>query len=205
MAITSVNKFKCAKSFIFFQSKLTVNKFRLTMKWMRLINIITIMWLRPCGPMRTVTYLLFSMALTKKQSTCLSSLTAYPFQGQPGAGQCSPCSVTTSQLLKTEGSCCYWDFPFEVLRIFIKARDRSSRVSTSQNLYLITDFSICIVLPVALLPVLRHRSLKQRAAALLLGTGWDSAVWRVKTFLKKWGSLQLCLQRQVLETQNSQL
>lgn len=175
------------------------------MKWMRLINIITIMWLRPCGPMRTVTYLLFSMTLTKKQSTCLSSLTAYPFQGQPGAGRCSPCSVTTSHLLKTEGSCCYWDFPFAVLRIFIKARDRSSRVSTSQNLYLITDFSICIVLPCCSSCVASLFPEAKRAAALTLGTGWDSAVWRVKTFLKKGGSLQLCLQRQVLETQNSQL
>lgn len=151
------------------------------------------MWLRSCGPMKTVTSLFFSMALTKKQSMWLSSLTVYPFQGQPGEGRCSSCSVTTSHLLRTEGSCYYSDFPFVVLRIFIKARDRSSRVSTSQNLYLITDLSICIVLfCYSSSHVMSSFSEAKTAADLMLETGWGSRVRRAKKFLKKWGNLQLC-------------
>ena len=173
------------------------------MKWMRFI---TIMWLRPCGPMKTAAYLLFSVALTKKKSMWLSSLTVYPFQGQPGEERCSSCSATTSHLLKTEGSCRYSDFSFVVLRTFIKARDRSSRVSTSQILYLITELSICIELSWCCSScVVSSFSEAKTAADPLLGTGWGSRVRRVKKFLKKWGNLQLCLQRQVLEAPNSWL
>lgn len=165
------------------------------------------MWVRPCGPMKTVTYLLFSIALTRKEHVAIC-LAVYPFKvslGKEGASPAQPLPLISS---KQKGSCCYSDFSFVVLRIFAKTRDRSSRVSTSQILYLITDLSICIELSwcCSSCVVLSSFSEAKTAADPMLGTGWGSeGMRRVKKLLKKWGNLQLCLQRQVLEAPNSWL